>query len=306
MNHIVVWQETGNFGNDSFEMPCQRLCVENMEPDFSDFWVDSNQNFNYEWKDSENDNDFTISQNSLEKKDILRELDEIIPKFGRRDIVAFHQSDLEKIYVKRKILSMKCGFCVVLSVDKIIEEIATSYTTSKRLELYMSESTKKNILNQIVLDFPRCDLYLNHMKCDNMSNLFGFCSRFRKYIHPFSGNVENLLLMLTTQASFYYPFSLVNDIYTNPTSGLHIISSATNDVPLINIVDNGSSIDVIFKKNFSYVNIKSVKTIKKIFYTFMILTIDLIDNSDGTEFHDHVYGRCRSGVTYWIKGDSKA
>ncbi|MEM0353973.1 MAG: hypothetical protein QXW79_00190 [Thermoplasmata archaeon] len=310
MDHIVVWTETGVFRDENFEIPCQRLCIENVEPDFSDFWPDSNQKSIYEQKNSENlesihDNDFFILQNLSEKKDICSELDEIIPKLSRRDIIAFHQYDLEKNYVKQKILSMNCGFCVVLSVNKIIEEILISYSTNKQLELFMSDSTKKNILNQVIIDFPRCDVYLNHRKCENIMDLFSFCGMFRKYIHLPSRNVENLLLMLATQASFYYPFSIVNNIYTNPTSGLHVISSTTNDVPLIDIVNNNGSIDVIFKKNFGYINIKSNKTVKKKFYTFMILTIDLIDRSDGTEINDHNYGHCRSAITYWIKVDSK-
>jgi hypothetical protein len=110
--------------------------------------------------------------------------------------------------------------------------------------------------------------------------------------------VYYLIQILCTQASFYYPFSVVHNIYTLPEAGIHIIPCT--DYPNINIIENTDSVDIIFKKIFKYTDINSDQVMTK-FHTYMVITINLAEEQNGYIFNGKKYGICDTAMLYWIK-----
>lgn len=216
---------------------------------------------------------------------------------GHTMTIIFNDMDLEREKNKNKILSTHSSFCIMFTMDKIIKEILTSFTSNKKIN-YVDIEAIRNIENQIKLDFPRMEIYFGSKKCVSFNKFIDKISKYNKYSHNMMYSVYYLILMFCTQASFFYPFNTIHNIYTNSDNDIHIIPS--EDFPKIYIVDNKTSIDIIFKNIFKYTNINSDEIITR-FHTFMVITIKLIEKHNRYIFSKNNYGVCDSGMLYWIK-----
>ena len=218
-------------------------------------------------------------------------------------MVIYHDTELQDDECRQQILSLDCNFCVWFTMDNVIREILSSYNENKNINM-ITPRIKNNILDQVNIDFPRCEIFINSNRCTKIDFL-SFCQKYKKYSHPIMGSLENLLLMLSTQASFYYPYSIVNKIYTTADTGMHVVSTTDfnsdtsfEDGPFINIVDNGRTIDIVFKKIFKHLDINDVKVVNR-FHTFMVVTIKMFNKLVGHEIAGAC--KCDTGIMYWLK-----
>lgn len=187
------------------------------------------------------------------------------------------------VMIKEKDLNViaSSNFLYVIKKDNIIEE------------LY--ETLGENYINQFNLDFPRMEILYNSIKCDR-SLFFENILRYKNIFHPFLNNLMNLIIMLSTQASFFYLFKYLHDIYTISDSNLYITQN--NDYPIINIIDKIDKIFIIYRKTFLYTNLE--KNITKI-NGYMIINFDICNTSNGYLMYGKKYCKYKNCIIYWIK-----
>jgi hypothetical protein len=271
---------TSNFvkiGNDDISLKCKKISLEN--PEYSS--MPSPTKISYLPKSVID----SFGQDALNK--INTDLD--------GSIIILEDHNLEKN--KIKILSCHSNFCIIFCPNKIISELLHSYSSNKTI-YYLDEPTNKNIQQQIEMDFPRMQLYYNHHKCNNLHHFKSLITKFNHFHHDKLYTLYNLIIMFCTQASFYYPFSVMFNIYDLGEIDICVLPS--DDSPYINIIDNGSHINIVFKKIFKYIDINTQQIITK-FHTFMVITIDLVIEPDGHIFYGRKYSICSACMLYWIK-----
>lgn len=208
--------------------------------------------------------DFKIIPNSL--IDTFTDDELLATDLNDDMMIIYKDTDFQTDTNKMQISALENNFCVLFSANLIIHEILVSYTNS-------DADAKQNILDQLAIDFSRMSMHLNSEKCRNIDLFKKSIVKYKKYAHHIMGNLYDLIIMLSTQSSFYYPFKIVHDVYDLPDSNIHVISDS--DRPNINIIDHNTSIDIIFKKTFKYIDIINKKILNR-FYTLMILTIDVV------------------------------
>lgn len=202
-------------------------------------------------------------------------------------VVVYRDSDLEKKRNRLEIMSLDTNFCVTFSVNKMIAEILKTYSRGNCLD---------NIAGQLALDFPRMDVYFNRSKCNDVGQFANAIKKFRAYRHKTMGNLYNLMLMVVTQPSFYYPFELINKIYSTPEYGAYIFADA--DAPYVSILEGEDSVDIVFKKSFKHLDIDT-RTVYNRFHTRTIFTIDLYRRKFWKWMGD--YCRMDFGMIYWMR-----
>lgn len=204
--------------------------------------------------------------------------------------------EIDFIYLQKKevvdyILSHNYNFKIVLSVKTVVDELLESYR--EKYETDTCNSLIKNIMSQIKIDFPRMDVYYNNVKLDDLNIFLSKIGKFKTCETLTTKSLYYLLIMLCTQASFYYPYKLLSDLYTRHENNMCILSS--NDTPLINLIEKNENISIVLKKIVKYKNIDKNVLITNI-HTFTTFNITLkYDQYGYTEIS------CITCSIYWIK-----
>lgn len=187
------------------------------------------------------------------------------------------------IIIKEKDLNLikSSNYLYIIKKDNIIEE------------LY--ETLGEKYEDQFNIDFPRMKFYYNSKKCDR-TLFFENILRYKKIFYPLLNNLMNLIIMISTQASFFYLFKYLHETYTISNSNLYIMQD--NEYPTIDIIEKREKIYVIYKKTFIYTNLE--KTITKI-NGYMIIDIDICNTSNGYLMYGKKYCKYRNCIIYWIK-----
>lgn len=289
MDEIINWQE----------MIISTSAINNEIIDWQEIIKSSNQN-DFEFK--------PISIINLLKKEGLTNIPKsLLNTFTEKElkgvdldveevVVIYKDDDLKQESNRSQLTTSECNFCVLFNVETVIKEILHSY-------LNEINDSKDNIIKQVNLDFPRMSICHNSKACENVDELHELINRFKKYKHSVTNNLYDLLLMLTTQSPFFYPFKIIYDIYSSPDSNIHII--ADSDMPTINIINKNNSIDVVFKKTFKHIDVDNRKILNR-FHTFMIFTIDLITVPAGYIYPEFNYSDTNFGILHWIKEKSSS
>lgn len=271
--------------SSNIKIPYRRICIENEQHIDNSNNRLSNNKINDEYISIEDMYYLnSINSNNNENKKSTN----IKINFNDKMIVC-HHSNLDKY--RDKILSTYCNYCVIFQLDTLIKEMIVSYSPDNQFK-HLTDEIKQNILKQIELDFPRMEIYINSIKCCYVEHLLSWFSKFQNYQHYLVGNIYQLLILLCTQTSFFYSFSTLYQIYYNPGSNIHIIP--ITDYPIINIVDNITTIDLYYKKFYKYLDIISEEIIYKI-YTYMHFSIDLMYNTKTNS----------TAVVYWTLEKNK-
>lgn len=284
MNNIRICHEDIQLGKNGIIMPCRRFTFEIVEVEKKDHN-----------KIMEHHSPISHKNDTLAEY-LMEEIFRIDGKF-KDNMIVLNDFDLANQDTKRKILESISNFCVISSINKITNEILVSYSNNKNIK-YITKDAKENIMNQVGLDFPRMKLYLQYKECTDINVFLAWIEKYKKYAHPIMENLYNLILMLCTQASFFYPYNTIHGIYTMSNSDFYVLPSS--DFPTVNIVDNGKTIDIVFRKTFSYTNINSNEVVTKI-HTFMVIPIELMEVPSGYIFSGSKYAQCNSCMIYWIK-----
>lgn len=241
-----------------------------------------------------------------------RELFYLLQKIG--DPIFFFEKD--EIFGKENnrinILSNNYNYGIIFDSDKTIIEMVKSYSDCNlnyvenstmplkeqvELEGILPNATRINIFDQFIIDFPRMQVYINYYKCDSIHLFQTLMSKYKTYTHPILQTVFNLIVMLCTQASFYYPYQIIHTLYSLLDHEICAIPST--DPPCINIIENKSSIEIVFKKMFKYFDAKTEQTLCH-FSTYFVVTIDLVSTPDRYIYYGKKYGVCSSTIVYWF------
>ncbi|XWV24606.1 putative ORFan [Tupanvirus deep ocean] len=315
MDKMFVTQDTVYIGNGKIKLPCKKLTLikdtltisvkNNDVPDYNQKKILEHDIVNttdvINFSQEKEINNPVIIKKSYLPKCILDSFEHTdIPQINLDldgSIIILKDDELDKECTKNQIMTSHTNFCVMFNMEKVISEILHSYLINKSIN-YMDTPTKEKILEQITIDFPRMEIRYNNKKCKTIFEFKTHIEKYNSFAHDTMFTLYYLIIMLSTQASFYYPFNAVHSVYSLPDTGIHILPS--DDYPLVNIIDNGDSVDIIFKKVLRYFNINSQETITK-FHTYMVISIDLYEEPDGYIFYGKRYCQYNTGMLYWIK-----
>jgi hypothetical protein len=284
MNNLLVWQEIVEIGTNPNILSCRKICFESIFDYTSKARVDFERYSNIP-KEIPMSIIQIIGRDSMEK--ICSNTDGYIDFFN----------DDEYLINKKKILESNFCCCVHFEMERIIKEILNSYLVDKSLD-HMDNDAKNRILEQFDIDFPRMILCYDSIRCNSISEFKTKIEKFDKFGHIVTYTLYYLIVMLCTQASFYYPFSILHNIYTLHDIGIHILPD--EDYPFVNIIDNKTHLNIIFKKVMKYFDINTQKIITKI-HTFMIIRIEMEEEANGYIFYGKKYVKNSSGSLYWVK-----
>ena len=219
--------------------------------------------------------------------------------------ISFYHIELSNSATKNKIISNNYNYRILFQTIVIVREIIQSYCKNKLN--YLTNETKNTILQQISLDLPRMIINFSspqNVKSFNINSiqeLHNAISKYEAYAIDTTYNVYWLILLLCTQASFFYPYFLLHNLYTMEELDLFIMQDP--GYPIIDIIDDGIAIDIVFQKTFSYKNINTKNILTK-FHTFIVITINLHETNDGYIFYGKKYGSYNSSTIYWIKDNN--
>lgn len=281
---IVIKESFVNLGNNPLSIKCRCISIEK-----------NNNNDKY---DGNNNN---ITGNAVGDHDLNNDIYEPYdPNNDENDdkmeIICLNDGDLDSYGIRESVLQTLANFCVVISGEKIVKEILASYQGNNE---HFDDEIRKKIYDQMMLDFPRMVLQFGGTKCNDFEEFKQKISIYQKYHHKLLGTLYWLLMMLCTQASFYYPYNIITNIYTLNDLDIYILPSP-DDYPLVNIVFNNDCIDISFEKSFVFRNINNNDIITN-FHTVQKMKIALFRMPDGYIFCGEKCGQCENAVVYWTK-----
>ncbi len=178
-----------------------------------------------------------------------------------------------------------------LDIDLIIEEIILSYS-----EITTDMDLIKNIKNQMLIDYPRMNIFFNSTKYNNYNDFKTMIKKYKIYKNPIMINLYILILTLLTQASFYYPLYIMDINYSSYENYFQIV--AANDMPSIDIIEENNKLKLIYYKSFKCINMQSETTVHNL-YTVMEITIELYTSMDGIMSTEFYYSKPNNCTIYW-------
>ena len=199
------------------------------------------------------------------------------------NINVYRDENLADKNIRDQIFLSYRKFCISLDINRLIGEIWNSY-----------HKDHSKVTKQLNLDFPRMEIYLNSIKCQNIKILLNHYQNFNKYVHHDMDNLFNLLALFTTQATFYNMYDMISKVYSSMEDNIHILDG--DDHPQINIIHRDNTINIILKKKFKYLDINNEKIILY-FQAFMIIFIELYHNPHISD--SKYYCNCRDAIIYW-------
>lgn len=185
-------------------------------------------------------------------------------------IFSFQNTELSETHVRETILMSHYYYCAIFSSDTLINEILLSYAEKNKI---FNNTTKEKILNQILVDFPRMKICYNGIDFATINIFTKTISKYNIYHYNCTENAQYLITMLCTQASFFYSYNLLHNIYSLPDTNIFIVQD--NDHPYINIVEEANCLTLCFKKIFKYIDINNKDIPILSFYTYMVISIEL-------------------------------
>lgn len=208
---------------------------------------------------------------------------------------AFNYDQLHIKSVKHSIMVSDTNCCINFTPTIFIKELMHSY--SKNKDTYITTDTKESIMYQILLDFHRMIIRFNSVQITSPDILQNKLDMFQKYCVNPVHNIYWLLLLLCTQASFFYSYFLLHSIYTVEDIDMYILQDS--EYPIIDIIHiKPNTITVIMQKNFNYKNILN-HNIESVFKTYVVINIDLCTTADGYVFYGKSYGTVCDVKLYW-------
>lgn len=154
--------------------------------------------------------------------------------------------------------------------DLILKEIVNSFISNN----YENDITV-HILSQFKIDYPRLNVLINDTKYD-MDNFLDAIKSFKLYKFPLLTNLYNCILMLLTQAIFYYPYNFINN-YLNLDQERYLLIS-DEIMPKIIIKKSKDKIKITYLKNFNIISIHDEKIIQKC-YSEIKIKVNLFNTS---------------------------
>lgn len=144
--------------------------------------------------------------------------------------------------IKEMLIASHCNYNIKLDPNTIITEIHDSFT--------------KNALEQVVLDYPRMQIIYQGLENQTLDSFLEKINSFSHY-HKTYGYLNNLMLKLCNQASFYYTYYLLYNLYKTAEGDTHLLQSPKHPTIIIRESSKNSKkyITMHFYKSYLYKNI---------------------------------------------------
>ena len=146
-----------------------------------------------------------------------------------------------------------------LDGSAITSEVLASFSPNQSA---FNTATRDAILQQFAIDFPRMVVSVG------MAQFHTTIDRFKRSIqhyvcvpHASLYRGYYLLLMLCTQATFYYNLSILTELYSDHLLGIHVV--AGKDAPVIHLIDHYTHIDLLFIKDFCLLDTQAQRGLTK-------------------------------------------
>lgn len=147
----------------------------------------------------------------------------------------------------------------------------------------------ENMLSQFILDFGRSELYLEGKYIRNKNYFINYIHKHFDYLCNYKDmKMSDMLLMLCNQASFGFPFTLMNSIYSNYNKGLYVLS---NTIKYMITTNKKKELCIELKATF---NIKNINTNKLKGIINVNTKLDLV-------FENNIYIFPVLGIIYWLE-----
>lgn len=138
------------------------------------------------------------------------------------------------------------GKIILFDVQQFLEKIAISYN----FNLY-------TIIQQYKSDFNRSTVYFNNDLIKDHSYVMNQLLKYAYYKINLYNNVvglDTVILMICTQASFVFSFTLMHKLYSNIQSGMFVTS---NKVKYNITIQNNGTIDIKLDADYNIKNVNN-------------------------------------------------
>jgi len=172
------------------------------------------------------------------------------------------------------------GHIILFDIQQFLEKIAISYN----FNLY-------TITQQYKSDFDRSTVYFNNDLIKNHSLVFNQLIKYAYHKINLYGNIlglDTVILMICTQASFVFSFTLMHKLYSNIQSGQFVTS---NKVKYYINIQKNDTIDIKLDATYGIKNINNGKVIGNI---NVITDINIV-------FKNKKYEFSKWGIMSWKK-----
>lgn len=149
-----------------------------------------------------------------------------------------------------------------------------------------SLNTENKRIEQFNLDFHRSEMYLNGKYIRGKDYFINYIKKNFNQISNFNNMLMyDIIIMICNQASFVFPFILMNNIYSNQNKGIYVTSN--NIQYFIKNTKNSLIIELV-----GIFNIKNVNIDKIIGSVKVITKLDI-------ELNKKIYKFPKLGMIYW-------
>ena len=166
---------------------------------------------------------------------------------------------------------------ILFDANKFLKNIIASY-----------QYDIKKIKNQFIIDFPRSSLTYNKKMITNISKAQTKFKLYAKYpfvINNILYDLDTILFMLCTQASFAFSFALMHQVYSDYKNNMYVTS---NDNKFI-ITTNNETINIKIDAAYNLKNLTDCVNVKQI---SIQTNIDFV-------YKAGKYDLCKFGIIWW-------
>ena len=177
------------------------------------------------------------------------------------------------------------SYVVTFDPNDVLEEIFNSYGGNKNTNI---GDFPYKLVNGFRVDFPRMKFSYNDCDITDMNTyhdiIYDYSHQDSSAIIP---NLYVILLLLSTQASFFNSYSVIHSTFSNLEKNIYV--TQTRDHPKISIHATTTEVRVYIKKSYQTIN-SETGTIYNIYHTCMLINF---------EYKNHVWSSSIC-MLYWL------
>lgn len=221
------------------------------------------------------ENIYTKLHNQIIKDMYMTNMENIIHEY---ELISLNSIDFENKFLNDSISNSE-------TIDNNIIVFNASLFIDKLLESYTFDINK--ITSQFDIDFHRSELFFNGVKINDISNGHKKINYYSKYgilINNKSYNLETIIYMLCTQASFASSFFLMSKLHNDYKKDIYVISNTckyeilnTNEIISVKLDATYSIKDILKNMNLKQIKVTTVVDFSYDKYSYMIKTCKLCD-----------------------------
>lgn len=162
------------------------------------------------------------------------------------------------------------NYVVTINPDNVLNEIYESYKGK-------TPEFAHNLVNGFRVDFPRMHFTYNNCLITDMNTYHDIIYDHENLeCSTMFPNMYIVLLLLSTQASFFNSYSVIHAAYSDPNNDIFVVQ--TRSCPKISIYSTPTEIRVYIKKSYQTIN-TTTGSIHSVYHTCMLMKFENNDNT---------------------------